>query len=84
MAWVKLAVFVACVGAVAGYCLKRRESLRQFFEEVKFEMTKVAWPKMDMVVDSTILVMVVTIVLAIMCLCVDTVFATILKAFYRA
>ena len=81
--WVELSLVLIVVVVATMLVLKRYEQLRQFFREVRFEMGKVTWPTMDEVTNSTMLVFIVTIALAIQCLVVDYVFTIILQAFYR-
>jgi preprotein translocase SecE subunit len=81
--WVKIVVLLAVVLSGAVYLIKRRGQLRQFLGEVQVEMSKVTWPPMDEVINSTILIGIVTIALSLLCLVVDSLFAGILRVFYR-
>ena len=82
MLWFKIVVFAMIVGGLAIFSFLRRAAIVQFFSEVKFEMGKVSWPAQEEVVNSTILVLIVTVALALLCLVVDSAFAAILKVFY--
>jgi preprotein translocase SecE subunit len=82
MQYVNLFVLLVIVGVAAGYAWIKRENMRKFYDEVKFEMHKVTWPPVEEVINSTILVFVVTIALAIVCLAADSVFSAVLKFVY--
>lgn len=86
MSWVtglKIAILLAIVVPLVVFLVRRRLALRQFSQEVRAEVDKVSWPSLDYVINSTILVGIVTVVLAIYCLGVDAIFASIIQAFYR-
>lgn len=77
---VLLALLVAIAIAVAllwSKVVAAVQRLRGFFGEVNFEMSKVAWPSTDEVVNSTVLVFIVAIALTLMVMVVDGVFARI-------
>lgn len=81
---VKIVILLAVLGVAGGYGYAKREDLRKFFGEVNFEMHKVAWPPAEEVINSTILIFIVTIALGLVCLAADSVFSTILRLVYKA
>lgn len=79
----KLFTMLAVVAIGVVLIVQRRAKIKEFFSEVRFEMTKVSWPATDDVINSTILIFVVTIVLSLQCMVTDSIFAAILREFYR-
>lgn len=53
------------------------QGLRNFFSEVGLEMNKVTWPSTDEVINSTVLVFIVAVVMTLMVMVVDGVFARV-------
>ncbi len=73
-----LLVIVALAAALAwDKVVAAFRAMRGFFSEVNFEMGKVTWPSTDEVINSTVLVFIVTIALTVMVMVVDGVFARI-------
>jgi preprotein translocase subunit SecE len=59
------------------------QKIRDFFEGVQKEMKKVTWPTSQELIDSTIIVVVFTIIISAFIFGVDKVYSTILEAIYR-
>jgi preprotein translocase subunit SecE len=53
------------------------EKIKQFFKEVRFELTKVTWTTREELVYSTIIVIVVSLVLAVFIGVVDVVLSNL-------
>jgi preprotein translocase SecE subunit len=69
MKWILLGLLVVVVLVLLANIKKigpAIEKLKVFFDEVSFEMTKVAWPSQDEVVSGTILVGVVCVIVTLM------------------
>jgi len=58
------------------------EALKVFYHEVAFEMTKVVWPSQNEIVNSTILVIVITTVMTLGLMIVDFVLGNVAKMFF--
>jgi preprotein translocase SecE subunit len=80
--WIKLGVLAALVVPMALYLFVKREPLRRFIGEVKFEMEKVTWPGRDEVQNSTVLVLFVTVLLSLMCFVFDWIFVNLFGVIY--
>ncbi|MCL5270001.1 MAG: preprotein translocase subunit SecE [bacterium] len=73
-ALVKIVILALVVFAVLAYWKKfppMWKALKVFYGEVAFEMTKVAWPSRQEIVNSTILVGISTLILTAMISVVD-------------
>ncbi len=57
-----------------------KEKILAFFTDVVKEMSKVTWPKKEELRDSTIIVLVVCMVIAVFVYAVDTVVSQVMKA----
>jgi len=68
-----LAAVAAIVAANWAKTLKLAESLKVFYHEVAFEMTKVVWPSQNEVINSTVIVLVVSAVATVGIMLVDIV-----------
>ncbi len=58
------------------------EKTNKFFKEVKVEMQKVSWPSREEVVNSTILVLVITFILSVFIFGVDSVYSLITQLLF--
>lgn len=56
--------------------------LKEFFEGVKKEMSKVTWPNQKELVDNTTIVVVFSIIISLVIFGMDRVFSTILEIIY--
>lgn len=56
--------------------------LKEFFEGVKKEMSKVTWPNQKELVDNTTIVVVFSIIISLVIFGMDQVFSTILEIIY--
>lgn len=56
--------------------------LKEFFEGVKKEMSKVTWPNQKELVDNTTIVVIFSIVISLVIFGMDQVFSTILEVIY--
>ncbi|MEN6625718.1 MAG: preprotein translocase subunit SecE [Candidatus Sumerlaeia bacterium] len=72
-----LIVFLVLLGIFAAIAWQKGwfGGLAEYFNQVKFEMGKVTWPSRDEVINSTVLVFIVTIILTFMVMIVDGAFA---------
>ena len=77
--WGVLTLIVLLIALNIKKVIPKLKELRVFFEEVSFEMTKVTWPTREEVINSTVLVLVVTIILVIMIGVVDSFFGRIVQ-----
>ncbi|MEX0927945.1 MAG: preprotein translocase subunit SecE [Balneolales bacterium] len=57
--------------------------LKEFFEGVKKEMSKVSWPTQKELVDNTVIVVVFSIIISLFIFGVDQVYSTALEVIYR-
>lgn len=56
--------------------------LKKFFNDVVFEMKKVSWPTKDQLKESTIVVIVVTVLITFFVLIVDTAMTKVIQAIF--
>jgi len=56
--------------------------LKQFFEDVNTEMKKVSWPEKEALINSTIVVIVVSALFTLFIFAVDTSVSKIINLFY--
>ena len=80
--WIMLGLLAAAILLVLANwkkLLPKIKDLRIFADEVAFEMNKVAWPSRDEVVQSTGLVLVVTLILTVMVGIVDSIFGQLVR-----
>ena len=77
---------VAIVVVVALANLKKvkamAEATRVFYHEVAFEMTKVVWPTQNEVINSTIIVLVVSTILTLAIMVVDFILVGIVRLIF--
>ncbi len=59
------------------------KKITKFFEDVRNEFKKVSWPSRQELIDSTIIVLVFTIILSAFIFGVDRVYTAILDVLYR-
>ena len=59
-----------------------KEKIIAFFVDVYKEMSKVTWPKRDELQDSTVLVLVVCLIIAVFVYLVDTIVSQALKGIF--
>jgi preprotein translocase subunit SecE len=59
-----------------------KDKIIAFFADVYKEMSKVTWPKRDELQDSTILVLVVCLIIAVFVYIVDTIVSQALKGIF--
>jgi preprotein translocase subunit SecE len=59
-----------------------KEKIIAFFADVYKEMSKVTWPKRDELQDSTVLVLVVCLIIAVFVYFVDTIVSQALKGIF--
>lgn len=59
------------------------QKIKEFLDGVRKEMKKVAWPEQQELIDSTVIVVVFTIVITTFIFGVDQVYSTILEVLYR-
>lgn len=71
------------VGVIGGIWLWRHERIFQLANEVAFETRKVTWPPMDETRQGTIVVVVVTILIALVLWGFDVLFSALTKVFYN-
>lgn len=58
------------------------KKIQQFIEDVKVEMAKVAWPSRDELMNSTMVVVVVSILFTLFIFASDIVISRIIQLFY--
>ncbi len=58
------------------------EKIKQFFEDVNTEMKKVSWPEKEALINSTIVVIVVSALFTLFIFAVDTSVSKIINLFY--
>lgn len=58
------------------------KKIQQFIEDVKTEMSKVSWPTHQELVNSTMIVFVVSIAFTVFIFVADLVFSKLLEIFY--
>ncbi|MBD3223685.1 MAG: preprotein translocase subunit SecE [Caldithrix sp.] len=58
------------------------KKIQKFIEDVKVEMNKVSWPTRDELINSTIIVVVVSIIFTIFIFLADLVFSNAVQLFY--
>jgi len=71
------------VGVVGGIYLWRHERLFQLANEVAFECRKVTWPGIDETRQGTVVVVVVTILIALALWAFDVLFSALTRLFYN-
>lgn len=59
-----------------------KDKIIAFFADVYKEMSKVTWPKKDELQDSTVLVLVVCLIIAVFVYLVDTIVSQALKGIF--
>jgi preprotein translocase subunit SecE len=59
-----------------------KDKIIAFFADVYKEMSKVTWPKRDELQDSTVLVLVVCLIIAVFVYLVDTIVSQALKGIF--
>jgi preprotein translocase SecE subunit len=90
MSWgtLTLLVLIALVVIVVVTNLKKVqafvEALKLFYSEVAYEMTKVVWPSQSEVVNSTIIVIVVSTILTLGIMLVDATLGHLVTFIFRA
>jgi preprotein translocase subunit SecE len=78
-----LAFFGLIVVFLVAAGIKYRMTIRQFTGDVRAEMDKVTWPSQAEIVNSTVLVFVVTIILTIMVWIVDFVLGHVMSGLMK-
>ncbi len=84
--WIFLGIVLAII--VAYFAAKPQkframiESIKLFYSEVSFEMTKVIWPTQNEVINSTIIVLVVATVLTIGIMVVDFILGNVITTIF--
>ncbi len=58
------------------------KKIQKFLEDVKTEMNKVSWPTREELLNSTVIVIVVSIVFTIFIFLADLVFSNLVQIFY--
>lgn len=56
--------------------------IKQFFEDVKVEMNKVSWPTRHELINSTGIVIVVSVIFAVLVFTTDLVVSQVVQLFY--
>jgi preprotein translocase SecE subunit len=90
MSWstIFLLVLVAVVVLLALTNLKKVQAMvgatKVFYHEVAFEMTKVVWPTQSEVINSTIVVLVVSVILTLAIMVVDTALSSLVGLMFKA
>ena len=56
---------------------------RQFLEDVQVEMKKVVWPERDKLINSTVVVIVVSVMFTLFIFFADTIISKLIKILYR-
>lgn len=59
------------------------KKIKEFIESVRKEMRKVTWPSQKELVDSTVVVVVFSLILAVFIFGVDQLYSTVLQVIYR-
>ncbi|HPK02672.1 MAG TPA: preprotein translocase subunit SecE [Candidatus Sumerlaeota bacterium] len=79
---VVLALIVLAVLVSLPKLMPKLRSLRKFFDEVALEMTKVTWPTQQEVINSTALVLVVTVILTVVVGFADLIFGRLVRLLF--
>lgn len=58
------------------------KKIKQFIEDVRVEMKKVIWPEKDQLINSTVIVIIVSAIFTLFIFFADTIISRIIKILY--